>query len=267
MKIKILMTGSDGNCCLLCNNNTSILIDAGFKTKTKMEDLLNPIILSEDIKLKGIIVTHEHTDHFNPWTGRLAMDLDIPIYLSQKHYANEETRKTKYLTHEDKRTGIIRHANIINIEENQEFEIEDIKIYPFAVYHDANKTFGFRFNNNELCWVTDCGFMSENIKQQILQCNNLALEFNYDVKKLINSERYWMNKLRILGKFGHMNIDESIKFLKRIKEHHLNNLITLHSSEHHCDLEELEEKLLNAKLNIDNIHISNKENNDFITIE
>lgn len=268
MKIKVLMTGSDGNCCFVNYKNTTILIDGGFKTKTKMEELLNPIVLSKDIKLDAVIITHEHTDHFNPWTGRLCMDLNIPMYLSPKHYANEENRKTKYLSHEDKRSGITRTVNVIDIEENKEFTVGDIKIYPFEVYHDANKTFGFRFNDNQLCWVTDCGFMSENIKQQMLQCENLALEFNYDVKKLINSERHWTNKLRTLGRFGHMNIEESIKFLKNIKkEKHYKNLITLHSSYHHCDLEELREKLDNAKLNIENIWVSQREDNNFIELD
>ena len=58
MKIKVLMTGSDGNCCLVNYKNTTILIDGGFKTKTKMEELLNPIVLSEDIKLDAVIITH-----------------------------------------------------------------------------------------------------------------------------------------------------------------------------------------------------------------
>ena len=61
------------------------------------------------------------------------------------------------------------------------------------------------------------------------------------------------------------NYKVSLKNIK--KEKHYKNLITLHSSYHHCDLEELREKLDNAKLNIENIWVSQKEDNNFIELD
>lgn len=265
MKIQILMTGSDGNCTLLQYKNTTIFIDAGFKTKSKMEEMLNPIL--SQIKIDAILITHEHTDHFSPWTGKLAIENRIPIYLHKKHYENEENRKTKYLSYENKRTQESFKAQTIDIEENSEFTIGDLKIETFAVYHDAKKTLGFVFNDNQLAWITDCGFLSTNIKDKIRKCNNIALEFNYDVKYLINSERHWINKLRTLGKFGHLDMNEGLKFIEFLsKEKTIKNLITLHSSELHCNLFELEEKIKQIK-NIEKYFISKRNGNEIIEIE
>ena len=80
MKVKVIMTGSSGNCSLISYKNTNILIDAGFSTKKKMDEIIEKQL--NDIKIDAILITHEHTDHFNPWTGRFAMQYNIPIYLS-----------------------------------------------------------------------------------------------------------------------------------------------------------------------------------------
>ena len=266
MKIKIFMTGSDGNCTWLSYKDTNILIDCGFKTQKLMKETLEELL--SKVKIDGILITHEHNDHFTPWTGRLSIEYGIPIYLHKKHYETEEARKTKYLSYENKKEGKIYYAQTINIEENSEFYIKDLKIETFTSYHDARKTLGFIFNDNQLCWVTDCGFLSTYIKDKIKQCNNLALEFTYDIKKLIDSDRHWKNKLRTLGKFGHLSIDEALKFLKNIKyEKQFKKLITLHSSEKHCDLNELENKIKEINPNIVDIYISNRFNNEIIEIE
>lgn len=270
MKIQVLLTGSDGNCSLIKSKNTTILIDGGFKAKYKMEEIINPILMEN--KIDGIIITHEHTDHLNSWTGRLSIMYDIPIYLHKKHYENEENRKTKYFTYDDKRSGLgEKRAELIFIEENKEFIINDLKIYPFAVYHDAKKTLGYRFNDNELTYVTDCGFISNKIKKELLKSENIALEFNYDKNLIVNSERNWENKFRTLGKFGHLGNSEAVDFLILAKEKYnkiFKNIITLHSSQLHNTKEILSneiQKLLDKDIN-SNFFISERENNNIIDL-
>ena len=237
------MSGSDGNCTWLSEGNTNILIDAGFKTKSKMNEVLLEELIS---KLDGIIITHEHNDHFSTWTGRLAMENNIPLYIHKKHYEDEAYRKTKYLSHEDKRSGIKLEAETFDIVEEVAFQIKDLIIKPISVYHDAKKTLGFIIND-DFGYISDCGYISTKLKKALLNVKTLALEFNYNEKKLMDSERHWSNKLRCLGKFGHLSNDEAIKFINFLcKNGKLEKVITLHTSKrHNCEelIKEAEKKL------------------------
>lgn len=263
---QILMTGSDGNCSLLTYKGTTILIDAGFKTKAKMEELLTPLL--EQKTIDGIIITHEHTDHFSTWTGRLAIELDIPIYLHKRHYEREEERKTKYLSHEDKRAKQTYYAKTIDIKEDEEFTIKDLTIKPFTAYHDASKTLGFIFNE-EFGYLSDCGYISNNIKKNLQNVSSLALEFNYDEEKLIFSERHWQNKVRTFGKFGHLSNDEAFKFLNfLLLKGNLKQIITLHQSDLHNSFEILEEKFEKLKKDFDFEYIISERNcNDIVKLQ
>lgn len=262
MEFQVLFTGSEGNCSLLTDNETTILIDAGFRTKKKMEEIVLPI-LEKYKKIDGIIITHEHNDHFSPWTGRLSMDYNIPLYLHERHYEDEENRKTKYLSHEDKKAGTFREVEKTNIKEDEEFTIGTFKIKPFTAYHDAKKTLGFVINNN-FGYLADCGFISNNIKKNLIEVTTLALEFNYEIDLLLESDRHWSNKLRTLGKFGHLSNEEAEKFCKWLKKNgKLQKVITLHPSNAHTDYEKLEERLKRLEIEY---HLSQREGNEIVGV-
>lgn len=261
IKFKVLMTGSDGNCCLLKYKDTTILIDAGFKTKSKMEEILEPVLLEN--KIDAILITHEHTDHLSQWTGRLSMDYKIPIYLHEKHSEGENLRKAKYFSYINRKINKEYFAELVYVTENQEFSIKDLKVYPFVVYHDARKTLGFRFNDDEFAYVSDCGFLSNNIKKELLKVNNLALELNYDKDKIMNSTRFWQNKERSINIFGHLSNQEAVSFLKLAKSRgkEYQNLITLHISNTNNEKDLIKREIDKLDLKNTNIYISDRENN------
>lgn len=263
MEIQTIMTGSDGNCSLISYKNTNILIDGGFSTKKMMEEVINEQLYN--IHIDAILITHEHTDHFSQWTGRLSMEYNIPIYLSKRHYENEEKRKTKYLSYFNKRKNIFYEAKIVEVEENTTIEIKDLKIKILNVYHDANKTFGFVINDT-FGYITDCGFVSSKIKKEMLNVTSIALEANYDSSQLMNSDRNWQNKLRTIGKFGHLDNLEALKFIKYlIKNGKLKQVFTLHPSEKHNSLEILQKNFQEIKDKIE-IHFLQRTNNPRIKI-
>ncbi|MGL6101258.1 MAG: MBL fold metallo-hydrolase, partial [Fusobacteriaceae bacterium] len=138
MKFKVLFTGSEGNCSLLSYKDTNILIDAGFKTNKKMKEILEETL--SKVKIDGIIITHEHNDHFSPWTGRLCIEYNIPLYVHERHIEDEPNRKLKYLSNLDKRSGVESFVEYTIIKENESFVIKDLRIDPFNAYHDAKKT-------------------------------------------------------------------------------------------------------------------------------
>lgn len=264
MKIKVIQTGSDGNCVWINHKDTNVLIDAGFKSKTKMQECLEEIM--QEVTFDGIVITHEHTDHFNKWTGRLAMEKNIPIYLHEKHLIGEEDRKEKRLSYIDRRKSEEYKANIVLIKENEEFTIKDLTFYPFTSYHDAHKTLGFRINENTL-YLTDCGFISNAIKKEAMKCNNFIIELNHDEEMLMNSDRHCSNKLRTLSKFGHLSNSEAIKFFNYMKEKGVDvkNIITLHISRANNTHDIIEKNL--KHLVTTNCYVSDRENNNEIIFD
>lgn len=262
MEFTVLMTGSETNCSILKKGSESLMIDAGFKTKKMLIEKTEPFFDRE--KILGVIFTHEHNDHLSPWSGRMCIDKNIPMFLHPKHYEKEAERKNKYLSYIDKRLGEEYKAKVTDIKEDNIIEIGSFKVLPFTAYHDAAKTLGFVIDGT-FGYLADCGFISNNIKEKLLSVESLALEFNYDITMLLNSERHFSNKIRTMYKFGHLSNEEAIKFCKfLIKNGNLKRVITLHPSNGHNNLELLEE-ILKKELNIE-VYVSQRSDNKTIKV-
>ncbi|MDT2306391.1 MBL fold metallo-hydrolase [Paenibacillus larvae] len=79
MNVKILASGSSGNCIHVQSGETGILIDAGLpKTKIEKRLLANNI---DPTKLKAIFITHAHSDHIKGLP--LANKYKISVYASE----------------------------------------------------------------------------------------------------------------------------------------------------------------------------------------
>ena len=62
MKLKVLGSGSSGNCYILENDTEALIIEVGVPFKDVK------VALNFDIKkIKAVIVTHEHGDHRRYW--------------------------------------------------------------------------------------------------------------------------------------------------------------------------------------------------------
>ena len=61
MKIVTLASSSKGNCTLVFNENTKVLVDAGIKLSEINEKL--KLLNIEPGEINAVIVTHEHSDH------------------------------------------------------------------------------------------------------------------------------------------------------------------------------------------------------------
>jgi len=84
MKFSSLGSGSSGNSSYIEMGSNQFLIDAGFSGK-KIAEKLNSIEKRiEDIR--GIFVTHEHSDHIQG-LGVVSRKYDIPIYLHEVTYS------------------------------------------------------------------------------------------------------------------------------------------------------------------------------------
>ena len=62
MKLKVLGSGSSGNCYILENDNEALIIEAGLPFM-KVKKALNFNVM----KIKAVLITHIHSDHHFYW--------------------------------------------------------------------------------------------------------------------------------------------------------------------------------------------------------
>ncbi len=218
LKFRSLYSGSSGNSLLVKTEYTNLLIDAGVSCK-KIETALS---LSEinPSSIDGILITHEHTDHVQG-LGTLAKKYDIPIFVNKKTL--EAMPKQKEKINEKK-------INLFTIEEK--FEINDLKIKPFSIPHDAANPCGFSIfkDNKKISIATDIGHMSNGIIKNLEGSNFLLLESNYDPQILMYSRYPYQLKTRIAGPRGHLSNEAAGKTISYLMDSGLNQVMLGHLS-------------------------------------
>ena len=194
-----LYSGSSGNSLLVSTENTNILIDAGVSSK-KIETALNTLNI-DPCNLDGILITHEHSDHIQG-LGTFAKKFDLPVYVNKKTLDAMPKQKEKISE---------KNINLIKIEEK--FEINDLKIKPFSIPHDAVNPCGFSIfkDNKKMSIATDIGHMTNGILKNLEDSLFVLLESNYDPEVLMYSKYPYPLKNRIRGPIGHLSNQDAGK--------------------------------------------------------
>ncbi|MBR3152044.1 MAG: MBL fold metallo-hydrolase [Clostridia bacterium] len=188
-----LYSGSTGNCLLVQTNKSNILIDAGVSQK-KINDALSSLNLTLE-NIDAILITHEHTDHIQS-IGSISKKYNIPIY------SNIET-----LNSMPKQKEKIETINQKNFKNNELFELNDLKILPFSIPHDAANPCGFNIfhENKKISIATDIGHINDTLLNYLQKSNFIMLESNYDPEVLKYSPYPYKLKQRIAGNYGHLS--------------------------------------------------------------
>jgi phosphoribosyl 1,2-cyclic phosphodiesterase len=188
-----LSSGSSGNCIYVGSESAGILVDCGVSGKEIFANLKNIGVCTSTIK--GILVTHEHSDH-TKGVGIVSRKLNIPIY------ANADTWEGMGGS-----IGDIKSENIKLFDTKADFNIHDMDIQPFSIPHDAADPVGysFRLGNKKVCIATDLGYFSDEVKSNIQQSDLVLLEANHDIEMVKVSHYPYFLKRRILSDVGHLS--------------------------------------------------------------
>jgi phosphoribosyl 1,2-cyclic phosphodiesterase len=217
MRISILGSGSSGNSIFIETNGVKFLIDAGFSGKRMEEKLIS---IGEKIEnIRAILITHEHGDHISG-AGILSRKYGIPIYITEESY---EICSNKI--------GKVEKYNLNFIE--KEFFIEDTKIIPFDVMHDATRTIGFRIeasNGKKIAVATDIGYIDNIVRNEFQNVDIMVIETNYDYNMLMKCSYPWDLKARVKGKNGHLSNNDAARFIKEMYHENLKKVYLVHVS-------------------------------------
>lgn len=212
MKLKVLGSGSSGNCYLLENETECLIIEAGVSVK----DL--KIALDWQLrKIVGCIITHEHGDHAKHLSKFQALGMDC--YLS-----NGTAKAVIKSPLQNPRTKIIKHG--------ETFTLGNFKILPFDTRHDAAEPLGFLIYHpdcGKVLFITDAKYSDYTFKG----LNNIIIEANYSLDIINSKYNAQNNKLFLRNRIldSHFSIENCIELLNNNDLSHVNNIILIHLSD------------------------------------
>ncbi len=192
MKLSVLASGSSGNCFYVEHNETAILIDAGISSKSIIERL--NLIGKSPTKIKGIFITHEHSDHVKG-VDVFARKFQVPIF------ATKGTAENCFLCSEEELINIIKNDELV--------DINGMRIEAFSKSHSAEDPVSYNiYNNKKISIITDLGLISESVIESVSDSHILCIESNHDklmlehgpypeyLKKWIKSDKGHLSNLK-----------------------------------------------------------------------
>ncbi|SFS30457.1 MBL fold metallo-hydrolase [Lutibacter maritimus] len=209
MKLKVIGTGSKGNCYLLENENEALIIEAGVNIQS-IKQALNFNVS----KVAGCIVSHEHMDH--------AKSIEDLLKVGINTYASKATFKA--LKIENHRAIPMVNKGLLTI--------GNFKVMPFDVQHDAAEPFGFIIKHNDcgnVLFLTDtfyCAYTFKNL-------NNIIIEANFSQKIIDAKMRAGATpeflRNRILK--SHLSLENCLEALSKNDLSKVNNIVLIHLSD------------------------------------
>ena len=189
-------SGSSGNCYYLGTATDGLIIDIGLGIRTLKKFCREYGVQLNSIK--RILVTHDHADHIKS-VGALSHDLNLPVYATRKVHKGIDNNYcvARKVSAEHKK----------EIEIGSEMQLGDFTVRPFAVPHDASENVGYEIEAEGIVFVviTDCGSITDEIKQHINRANYLVIEANHDVEMLRHGPYPKYLQDRILSSTGHLS--------------------------------------------------------------
>lgn len=168
-------------------------------------------------RIDGILFTHEHADHtmglddIRPFFFRQG---DIPIYAHQR-VLGELRRRFPYIfiNGKDKYPGApgVQEHEVVN---GRPLKLGNMEVIPVNVMHNRLQVFGFRFG--DFAYLTDVKTIAEE-----------------EIEKVKGVKYLVVNALRIKPHPSHLNLEEALQMVERIKPEkayftHISHLLGFH---------------------------------------
>ena len=193
LKVCTLVSGSSANCTYVEVDGSGLLIDAGAGIR-RTEALLNSVDSSLS-KVKGIFITHEHSDHISG-LKTITKKYRIPIL------ANRSTLDEISFLLPDVDSDLFCVLPTGGNAKSGSFSVTS-----FPCMHDSVECSGYVIDTG-FCKVgisTDLGQVTDEVTQALNGCKVLVFESNHDIDMLRNGPYPYSLKQRISGPNGHLS--------------------------------------------------------------
>jgi phosphoribosyl 1,2-cyclic phosphodiesterase len=217
MKMKVLASGSSGNCYFLQNQNETLIIECGIPYK----DILKGLDFNISNAL-GCLVTHEHKDHAKAIRDIIKAGIDI--------YTSSGTASA----------CAVFEYRVEHIKSEKQFSLGDFKILPFEIEHDALEPLGFLIQRNDfgkLLFITDSYYC----QYKFSGLNHIMIECNFSSEILQESQAPAYHKNRLLK--SHFSLENVKDFLRANDLREVKNITLLHLSNGNSDAKLFKEEI------------------------
>jgi len=219
LEIKTFGSSSNGNCYLLKDGDSYLLLEAGIQPKRMQLDWS---------KIEGVLISHEHQDHAN-YAKEIIKRTGADLYCS------EGTSSVL--------RGVPSHR--IHVASNKRsFNIGGWKIMPFDVEHDAKEPLGFLIETptkRRVLFATDTYY----IRYKFTGITHLMIECNYDLDILEDNflSRKIDKKQRLRIITSHFELSNVKQFLKVNDLSKLQEVHLMHLSDRNSDAEQFKREI------------------------
>lgn len=207
MKLKVIGTGSKGNCYLLTSSTgETLVVECGIKF-TEVKKAL-------DYQLSGVvgcILSHSHFDHSKHIKDYLSSGIDL--------YTSKGTLEALKLS-DHYRSHSIRSGNAV--------QVGGFKVLPFDIIHDAPEPLGFLISHEEMgvcLFLTDTHYSEYTFKG----LNHLILEINYCEEILDSKNTPQFLRDRIIN--SHLSLENALGMLDANDLSNVKNIVLIHLSD------------------------------------
>lgn len=209
MQINVLASSSNGNCYLISDGNSHLLIECGInigKIKNKVQDLTS---------LSGCLITHEHADHSKSFKEMLHY---TNVYASKKtlEYLVEKQNISRKFSH--------KYKELIA---SKTYNIGTFLVVPFNVEHDALEPLGFLIystkTKEKLLFATDTYYIKprfKNLNYIMVECNFSKDLLDENIDKTVRDRLYQ----------SHFELENVKGFLKANNLSKVRNIYLMHIS-------------------------------------
>ena len=203
MIFRTLASSSSGNCILIQNGGTNLLVDAGISCRKITQRLKACGLTPGD--LSGILVTHEHNDHVAGLQVLLKRH-NIPVYASEGTCNALAWRYPVTASH------------LMVAPPGSFFELGSLTVTTFPTPHDAAESVGYVLSNGEksAAVATDLGEVTDYVEQAVTGTDLVLLETNHNVDMVRNGPYPRHLQQRILSGVGHLCNETAAQFAVRL---------------------------------------------------
>lgn len=188
LKVNFYGSSSKGNCLVLEDNDSAIMVDCGVKNVEKKIDTE---------KLDGILISHQHLDHCKNVK-------ELKDYVKCKFYSHKECLDTLPLLNHQKQE--IKEMTLTNI--------GNFKVIATEIYHDV-KNYMFLIKHipsgMKILYATDTSSF-DNIATKDVDI--FCIECHHDDSWIQEKEDIDFIDIRNYSDYGHLSLQDCLLFLK-----------------------------------------------------
>jgi phosphoribosyl 1,2-cyclic phosphodiesterase len=193
MRIRVLASGSKGNCTYVDDGRGALLIDCGLSVREGLSRI--HAAGGDPARVRAILVTHEHADHIHG-AAAMARKLGVPVYGTGGTLLSLVSAAVGR-----------RPVRLVRIAPGEAADIDGFTVGAFATSHDAREPCGFTLGNGDLRFTccTDTGLVSEPLLGLLRASDAILLESNHCPEMLRTGPYPEVLKRRIRSRHGHLS--------------------------------------------------------------